>query len=324
VYPQYPRHWLSASHALYMKEFFGVVSREIALRLDHNSHADERGLTDELVRLLTDRKSDLITKLQAKLKDQETERFSPLVDSGSPDAGGTRLQLTLHETSISEEASIGADIGIVVRVATDDLQFERSVLFQSKRLQATDDAFSPFCSYGLDSRRARRQAETMSRHNSASFFVLFNPVRFLSFDIQNDQQNPELIEIMARLASRWNAEYANLRSCEFTVMPAATDLLARVIASQFDPSAVLSVLPAGFVIEARPSALRAKPISRYVTSFADFMVDGVIRGNIGDSTEQGKNVAAGRNRQFHVRYSIGIDVRAGRFFSGESLAPLFS
>jgi hypothetical protein len=306
MYPQYPRHWLSPSEALNLKEFFYLASYEIAVRLDHNPHADERGLTDELVRVLTNKKSTLVSLLRDRLGKSKS-----IID------------LILHETTIRDEARIGADFGIVLRIATDDVQYQRSALFQAKRLQPDGETFGPFCSYGLEDSRSRRQSEKMVKYNSASFFVLYNPS--LLPVLSNAEKSDELDAVTERLTGYWEKhhEYAKTRVGDPMPRLFVPNQLPGIFALPFDPTDAISVVPAAFISQVRPSSLRAQPLHKYTVSFTNFMVDDFIQGKVGDSSEAGIDVAKGKNRNFAVRYSLGLELRSGRFITGEGLMPLF-
>ena len=99
--------------------------------------------------------------------------------------------------------------------------------------------------------------------------------------------------------------------------------LPSIFALPFDPTDGICIVPAAFVSHARPSSLRAQPLYKYTLSFTNFMVDDFIQGKVGDSSESGIDVAKGGNRNFAVRYSLGVDLRSGRFVTGEGLMPLF-
>jgi hypothetical protein len=58
-------------------------------------------------------------------------------------------------------------------------------------------------------------------------------------------------------------------------------------------------------------------------SFTNFMVDDFIQGKVGDTSKSGIEAAKGQNRNFAVRYTLGLDLRSGRFITGEGLMPLF-
>lgn len=282
-----------------------MASCEIASRLDDNPHADERGLTDELTRVLTSKNSPLVVALQDNLNKAKA-----------------RIDLTLRETTIRDEALIGADLGVVLRISTDDVQYRRSALFQAKRLQPEGDVFGPYCTYGLDN-RARKQAEAMLSHNTAAFFVLYNPTLLATFQVADDADR--LTAVARRLTAYVTAyhEQAKVRLRDNVPPFVIPDHDVSVLRLPFDPSDAISVLPSDFVLHARASALRATPLRRYTTSFTNFMVDEFIGGRVGDATEHGIDTAEGKDRKFKVRYSVGVDLRRGRFFTDEDLQPLF-
>jgi hypothetical protein len=306
MYPQYARHWLNPSEALQLKEFFYLASCEITSRLDQNPHVDERGLTDELVRVLTNRKGPLVLVLQDRLSKSKA-----------------RIDLKLHETNIKDEGLLGADLGVVLRIATDDVQYQTSALFQAKRLHPEGDEFKPFCSYGLEHHRSRKQSEKMRQHNSASFFILYNPSLFAGFS--RCERSKQLQEAVERHLSYWDKYYEDAKSKfgESITLCAIPKQLASIFEVPFDPCDGICVLPAGFVNHARPSSLRAQTVHRYTVSFTDFIVDDLIQGKVGDSTKNGIDVAQGKNRNFEVRYSLGLELRSGRFLTNEALYPLF-
>jgi hypothetical protein len=306
MYPQYPRNWLNPSEALNLKEFFYLASREIAARLDHNPHADERGLTDELVRVLSNHKSALVSNLQERLNKSKSV-----------------IELTLHETMIREEARTGADIGLVLRIATDDVQYQRSVLFQAKRLQPDGEVFGPFCSYGLEDSRSRKQSDAMLKWNAASFFILYNPTVIPA--CSHAEKSEELDTVAERLTGYWETHHEYAAKHYGAPLPRlfVPNQLPAIFALPFDPTDAICVVPAAFVSQARPSALRAQPIYKYTVSFTNFMVDDLIQGKVGDTSKSGIEAAKGQNRNFAVRYSLGLDLRSGRFITGEGLMPLF-
>jgi tetrahydromethanopterin S-methyltransferase subunit G len=305
MYPGYPRHWLDPAAVLNIKEFLFLASTEVAVRLEFNPHAHETGLTDELAHRLAD-KSQHLTILQERLGKSKA-----------------KIELTVHETTARDEAKIGADLGIILRVATDDIQFQTSALFQAKRLQPGAAGFDPYCGYDLESSRSRKQASAMLKQNSASFFLLYNP-KSLATKLQ-PRNSDQLDEVVERMWSYWIEHQEGVRQKLGNSLPRSVPPYqpAHIFGLCFDPSDGVCVLSSNFVASIRPSALKAGLIHKYTMPFADFMVDDLLTGITGDSSKGGVAVAGGRERNFSVRYSLGLDVRSGRFFTDEQLSPLF-
>jgi hypothetical protein len=234
----------------------------------------------------------------------------------------TRIDLTVHQASIRDESLIGADLGLVLKVATDDVQYQRSALLQAKRLHPTEEGFGPYCTYDLESVRSRKQADKMLEHNSASFFILYNPSSLAWFSRSSDSDNIDAVT--SRMLSYWITYYDEMKgrfgeSESHVVLPSRPPNIL-----PFDPADRICVLRSDFVNASRPSSLRAKALHPYTQAFANFMVDDLIYGKVGDATKAGVAAASGRNRNFAVRYSLGLEVRSGRFFTGEALMPLFN